>query len=79
MEAERALRAWTVARFRAGVRELITSVGMDRDQETALVTSFAYNLGLGALQGSKPAPSSSTSLCTANSTRLVRMPGGPRA
>ena len=50
MEAERHF-APTVARFRAGVRKLISS-GMDRGQETALV-SFAYNLGLGALQGSK--------------------------
>ena len=41
----------TVARFRAGVRKLITAP-LDPDAETALV-SFAYNLGLGALTGSK--------------------------
>ena len=41
----------TVARFRAGVRKLITAP-LDPDAETALV-SFSYNLGLGALQRSK--------------------------
>ena len=67
VEAERHF-APTVARFRAGVRKLISS-GLDSAQETALV-SFAYNLGLGALQGSASCADSSTSLCTANSTRL---------
>ena len=50
VEAERHF-APDVARFRAGVRKLITEP-LDPDSETALV-SFAYNLGLGALQGSK--------------------------
>ena len=41
----------TIARFRAGVQRLIT-IHRNADQETALV-SFAYNLGLGALEQSK--------------------------
>ena len=40
-----------IARFRAGVQRLIT-IHLSPTQETALV-SFAYNLGLGALETSK--------------------------